>query len=63
MVDQAFAVSNDVLKEIIVKMKIDTFHLVGAGATCWTNLAISTTFLGIVVLGAAVPEEVRFEFC
>ena len=59
LIDQAFAVSNEYFKKNKEKNKY--FHLVGGGVTCWV-IWQSTTFLGII-LGAAIPEKLRIEFC
>ena len=58
LIDQAFARSNEFLKENKDKNKY--FHLIGGGATCWV-IWQSTTFLGII-LGAAIPEKLGLSF-
>jgi len=58
LIDQAFARSNEFLKEN--KNKNKYFHLIGGGATCWI-IWQSTTFLGII-LGAAIPEKLGLSF-
>ena len=58
LIDQAFARSNEYLKESNEKNKY--FHLIGGGATCWI-IWQSTTFLGII-LGAAIPEKLGLSF-
>ena len=58
LIDQAFAISNEYLKN---NKNINRyFHLVGAGATCWI-IWQSTTFLGII-LGASIPEKLGLSF-
>ena len=57
LIDQAFAISNDLKRN---ENKNRYFHLVGAGATCWV-IWQSTTFLGII-LGAAIPEKLGLSF-
>ena len=58
LIDQAFARSNEFLKENKDKNKY--FHLIGGGATCWVIWQF-TTFLGII-LGAAIPEKLGLSF-
>ena len=58
LIDQAFARSNEFLKENKDKNKY--FHLIGGGATCWV-IWQSTTLLGIL-LGAAIPEKLGLSF-
>ena len=58
LIDQAFARSNDYLKENNDKNKY--FHLIGGGVTCWV-IWQTTTFLGII-LGAAIPEKLGLSF-
>ena len=58
LIDQAFARSNDYLKQN--KQKNRYFHLIGGGATCWVVWQ-TTTFLG-VILGSAIPEKLGLSF-
>tara|TARA_B100000575_G_scaffold275026_1_gene259272 strand:- start:74 stop:769 length:696 start_codon:yes stop_codon:yes gene_type:complete len=58
LIDQAFARSNEFLKNNNEKNK--HFHLIGGGATCWI-IWQSTTLLGII-LGAAIPEKLGLSF-
>ncbi len=58
LIDQAFARSNEYLKNNKEKNKY--FHLIGGGATCWVVWQ-TTTFLGII-LGAAIPEKLGLSF-
>ena len=58
LIDQAFARSNEFLKNNNEKNK--HFHLIGGGATCWI-IWQSTTLLG-VILGAAIPEKLGLSF-
>ena len=58
LIDQAFARSNEYLKNNKEKNKY--FHLIGGGATCWIVWQ-TTTFLGII-LGAAIPEKLGLSF-
>ena len=58
LIDQAFARSNEFLKENKDKNKY--FHLIGGGATCWVIWQF-TTFLGII-LGATIPEKLGLSF-
>ena len=58
LVDQAFAISSDYLKN--KKEKNRYFHLIGSGFTVWIIWQI-TTFLGII-LGAAIPEKLGLSF-
>ena len=58
LIDQAFAISNNYLKNN--KDSNRYFHLVGGGATCWV-IWQSTTLIGII-LGAAIPEKLGLSF-
>ena len=58
LIDQAFARSNEYLKNNKEKNKY--FHLIGGGATCWIVWQ-TTTFLGII-LGAAIPDKLGLSF-
>ena len=58
LVDQAFARSNEYLKNSKDNNKY--FHLVGGGVTCWI-IWQTTTFLGIV-LGSFIPEKLGLSF-
>ena len=58
LIDQAFARSNEYLKNNKEKNKY--FHLIGGGATCWVVWQ-TTTFLGII-LGAAIPDKLGLSF-
>ena len=58
LIDQAFARSNEFLKNNNEKNK--HFHIIGGGATCWI-IWQSTTLLG-VILGAAIPEKLGLSF-
>ena len=58
MIDQAFARSNEYLKNNNQKNKY--FHLIGGGATCWIVWQ-TTTFFGII-LGSAIPEKLGLSF-
>ena len=57
LVDQAFARSNEYLKNTDENKY---FHLIGGGFTVWIVWQI-TTFLGII-LGAAIPEKLGLSF-
>ena len=58
LVDQAFAISSEYLKNN--KESNRYFHLIGSGFTVWIIWQI-TTFLGII-LGAAIPEKLGLSF-
>ena len=58
LIDQAFARSNEYLKNNNQKNKY--FHLIGGGATCWIVWQ-TTTFFGII-LGSAIPEKLGLSF-
>ena len=58
LVDQAFASSNDFLKNN--KNTNKHFHLFGGGVTCWI-IWQTTTVLGIV-LGSFIPEKLGLSF-
>ena len=58
LIDQAFARSNEYLKNNKEKNKY--FHLIGGGFTCWV-IWQTTTFLGII-LGAAIPDKLGLSF-
>ena len=58
LVDQAFAISSEYLKNN--KARNRYFHLIGSGFTVWIIWQI-TTFSGII-LGAAIPEKLGLSF-
>ena len=58
LVDQAFAISSEYLKNN--KERNRYFHLIGSGFTVWIIWQI-TTFSGII-LGAAIPEKLGLSF-
>ena len=58
LVDQAYAVSNNYLKDNTDKNR--SFHILGGGVTCWVIWQI-TTLLGIF-LGAIIPEKLGLGF-
>ena len=59
LTDQAFAVSNNYFKKN-KRNKVNHYHLLGSGLTCWTIWQIST-IVGIL-LGSVVPEELGLQF-
>ena len=59
LTDQAFAVSNNYLKEN-ENNQLKHYHLLGSGLTLWTIWQIST-LLG-VFLGSIVPEELGLAY-
>ena len=58
LVDQAYAVSNNYLKDNTDNYRF--FHILGGGVTCWVIWQI-TTLLGIF-LGAIIPEKLGLGF-
>ena len=59
LTDQAFAVSNNYLKEN-ENNQLKHYHLLGSGLTLWTIWQIST-LVGIF-LGSIIPEELGLKF-